>query len=225
MTTLRAVTSPSCCLWRRAPFRMLVARADHSRNVCARWHVEFFFFVEARTRLRRASATGHSTARPGQAAPPPPTLTASPAKCRAPTCCCQLASACRPLHVAFQAASRGRGRQGFSDPGGRAKKRGPGREGQPRRRWTGSREALRTRGPTKTRARRSPRGGAPAATPMVCTSLRKTSLGSVSLAARRCTSRPDMPDPRPPRQRPPRAPPNGETIARCVGVGRVEART
>ena len=121
------------------------------------------FCVEARTRLRRASATGHSAARPGQATPHP-TVTASLAKCRAPNCCYQLASACRPLHVAFQAASRGRGPQGFSDPGCRAKEKGPGREGQPRRRRTRSREALRTRGPTKTRApqpaRRRPRSDA-----------------------------------------------------------------
>ena len=36
------------------------------------------------------------------------TVMASLAKCKAPTCCCQVASACRPLHVASQAASRGR---------------------------------------------------------------------------------------------------------------------
>ena len=78
----------------------VVARADHSRNVCARWRVEI---------LSCASATGDSAARRRQGAPHPPTVTASLANCRAPTCCCQLASACHPLHVASQAASRGRG--------------------------------------------------------------------------------------------------------------------
>ena len=51
--TLRgAVTSPSMKLLvaTERHFRMFVVRADHSRNVCTRWHAEFFFFcVEART--------------------------------------------------------------------------------------------------------------------------------------------------------------------------------
>ena len=35
------------CLWRRAPFRQLVVRADHSRNVCACWRAAFFFFCRS----------------------------------------------------------------------------------------------------------------------------------------------------------------------------------
>ena len=103
-------------------------------------------------------------------------VTASLAKCKAPTCCCQLASACRPLHVAFQAASRGREQQGVSDPGGHATENGS--VARVRRRWIGFREALCIRGFMKTCACCSLRGGASAAGPVVCTQLRKTAIGS-----------------------------------------------
>ena len=52
------------------------------------------------------------------------TVTASLAKCKAPTCCCQLASALRSPDVAFQAAKRGSELLVFSDPGGHAKEKG-----------------------------------------------------------------------------------------------------
>ena len=57
-----------------------------------------------------ASKHARACAAPALRATPPhaldkphstPTATASPSKCKAPTCCCPLASACRPLHVAF----------------------------------------------------------------------------------------------------------------------------
>ena len=120
-----AVTSPSMKLPHGAerPFRMLVARADHSRSVCARWRVEFFFLSKhARACVVRALRV---------TPPHAPTVTTSPAKRRAPTRRRQPAPPCRPLHVAFQAASRGREPQGSPDPGGRGKEKGPGREFQP----------------------------------------------------------------------------------------------
>ena len=99
---------------RRASFRMLVVRADHSRNVSTCWRAEFFFAsMHARAcvaRALRAISPDFFTL----------AVTASSAKCKAPTCCCN-ALACCPLHVAFQAAPRGREPQGFSDPGGHAR--------------------------------------------------------------------------------------------------------
>ena len=58
-----AVTSPCMKLLvaQSAIFRMLVVRAEPSRNICACWRADFFC-VEARRRLRRASATGHCSA-------------------------------------------------------------------------------------------------------------------------------------------------------------------
>ena len=56
---LRAVTSPSMC-------RMLVVRADHSRNVCACWRAEFL--RRSTHALAPRQRCGHSAPRPGQAA-------------------------------------------------------------------------------------------------------------------------------------------------------------
>ena len=63
----RHFSQHEACLWCRAPFRMLVVRADHTCNVCACWRAGFFF-VEARACSRRASATGHFSAWLGEVA-------------------------------------------------------------------------------------------------------------------------------------------------------------
>ena len=54
-TTEPSLLPAWCCLWRRAPFRMLVVRADQWRNDFACWRVEFFASKHAR--LRRANTT------------------------------------------------------------------------------------------------------------------------------------------------------------------------
>ena len=90
------------CLWCAQTSRAMFPHA-RAQSCC---------HVEARTRSRR---TPHFFIL---------TVTASLAKCEAPTCCCKFASACCPLHVAIQAASRGRELQDFSGPGGHAKEKG-----------------------------------------------------------------------------------------------------
>ena len=94
--------------------------ARSMRNVCACWR-KGFFLRRSKHALASREDHGHGLDKPHFFTL---TVTASLAKCKAPTCCCQLASACRPLLVAFQAASRGRELQGFSDPGGHAKEKG-----------------------------------------------------------------------------------------------------
>ena len=100
------------CLWRAQTTSAMFAHAGA---------LSFFASKHARACVARAPRVTppHALDKPR----PPPTVTASWADCKGPTCCCQLASACRPLHVACQAASCGRGPQGSPDLGGRAKEK------------------------------------------------------------------------------------------------------
>ena len=189
-TTGPSLLPAGTSLWRRAPFLMLVLRADHSRNVCACWR-GVFFCVDARTRLRRANATGHFSACLGDTA-----LFHFNSKSKFSKV--QSSNLLLPDRFGLPPTARSLS-SGFVDENYRASlipavmgKRTVQSRGSLATKVDRVPQALCKRGFIKTCACCSPRGGASAVRPILT---RKTSLGSVSLAARRCAACFDILDP------------------------------